>query len=65
VSAPRGNLAAVATSTLERLRSGFATGALPTPVDRAALTPSASRTSSSPGQALAGHQLPACLAILD
>jgi len=66
VSAPRGNLAAVATSTLERLRSGFATGALPTPVDRAALTAFGVKNQlEALDQALAGHQLPACLAILD
>ncbi|HOU91963.1 MAG TPA: DISARM system phospholipase D-like protein DrmC [Polyangiaceae bacterium] len=66
MSAPRGNLAAVATSTLERLRAGIATGALPTPIDRAALTAFGVKNQlEALDQALAGHQAPACLAILD
>ena len=66
MSAPRGNLAAVATSTLERLRAGLATGALPPPIDRAALTAFGVKNQlEALDQALAGHQAPACLAILD
>lgn len=66
MSRPRGNLAPVATSTLERLRAAMAAGTLPTPLDRPALLAFGVKNQlDALEQVLVGHQAPACLAILD
>lgn len=66
MSDSRANLAPVATSSLERLRQGVASGELSLPLDRAALVGFGIKNQlDALEQALCGHGKHACLAVLD